>query len=271
MSPLKIENLQVTITAVSDNEIACTATQHAMNTQFKYHTHAHSLKFNSQNALSQVILKYQFQFNKIIRSAIKGKLKVGQLINCVFIDDFRFLNANDYNQYIRVDRRNNGLQISSSISETAGLHKLYTDGSFAEQTGRSGYGGIIAHPNGKQEIFNKSFAQGNSNLMELMAVIDGLTRLQNAPEIQVLTDSRFVIRGMAQWMHFWRFNQWQTAYGKPVKFAQYWQQLNQLCEGKFIEFKWIKGHSGHTKQSYCHQLAQKSAGIPNHKKHDTKP
>ena len=92
--------------------------------------------------------------------------------------------------------------------------------------------------------------------MELLAVIEGIKILYDIENIQINTDSRYVIRGLAQWIHFWRLNDWQTAYGRKVKYAKHWQEIYQLCENKIIELKWIKGHSGNKKQSFCHNLAR---------------
>jgi len=123
----------------------------------------------------------------------------------------------------------------------------------------SGYGGIIEDIHGNKEIYCESFWGGGSNKMELLAVLDGLKRLQAINKIQVITDSRYVIRGMVQWMHFWKHNNWQTAYGTQVKFANYWKQMYHISNGKLIVFNWIKGHSGHTEQNLCHRLAKFSA------------
>ena len=94
--------------------------------------------------------------------------------------------------------------------------------------------------------------------MELMGVSEGLERLKDVERVQINTDSRFVIRGLVQWVHFWRYNDWQTAYGRSVKFREQWQRIDALCSDKLIQFKWIKGHSGHEMQDYCHRLAQQA-------------
>jgi ribonuclease HI len=209
---------------------------------------------SSNTYLANTMRKFQLQLGKVLKSAIKGQLEVGQTIHCVFIENFNFLKETDYQKYIRVDRRK-GLDIITSETPMIDSYKLYADGSYANKTQQSGYGGFIEAPDGTQEIFHRSFNNGNSNLMELLAVMEGLQRLEPSEIIQVNTDSRFVIRGLVQWVHFWKHNNWQMAYGREVKFANYWQQIDQLCEGKRIEFKWIKGHSGNEKQDFCHQLA----------------
>jgi ribonuclease HI len=103
---------------------------------------------------------------------------------------------------------------------------------------------------------------GSSSLMELLAVQEGLHRLAAEKTIQVSTDSRFVIRGLVQWVHFCKHNSWQTAHGRAVRYAQHWQQTSALCRGKCIEFRWVKGHAGDMDQEFCHRLARAAVTTP---------
>jgi ribonuclease HI len=193
---------------------------------------------------------------KIIHSALKNNIKTEQAISCVFLENFTFLKDGDFSKFIRMNRQDDQLKITVSTSGFEDAYKLYTDGSFNSDTNQSGYGGVIVNPAGSQELFSGSFDGGSSNLMELLAVLDGLQRLAAQKCIQVYTDSRFVIRGLVQWVHFWNHNNWQTAFARDVRYVDYWQQAYRLCDGKSIEFKWIKAHSGHLEHDFCHQLAR---------------
>ena len=254
----KAHKLSLTIESISDSMISCCAENELGKVCFDYYFEEQRFDFTTENTLTEIICEQQFQFHKVLKSAAGKKLHTGQKISCVFIPDFRFLSDTDYNNYIRLDRRN-GLKITISTEETQGLCKIFTDGAFLPETMTSGYGGVIKDTTGREEIYCESFPGGASNQMELLAVLDGLKRLTSEPKIQINTDSRYVIRGITQWMHFWLHNNWQTAFGTEVKYVDDWKQINELTEGKFIEFKWIKGHSGHLEQDFCHQLAQDSA------------
>jgi len=247
------------ILSIEELDIECSLSDGKENIPITYLLASDHAVISTNSFLAEIIRNLQLQVVKVIKSAIKGNLGAGQTINCVFIEGFNFIKESDYQKYIRIDRRNEGLEITTSETQIKDIHKIYADGSYADETKQSGYSGFIENPDGTQQIFHRSFFNGNSNLMELLAVMDGLQRLQAVEKIQVNTDSRFVIRGLAQWVHFWKFNKWQTAYGREVKFAKYWQQIEPLCEGKLIEFKWIKGHSGNEKQNFCHQLAAECA------------
>lgn len=256
---LRIIKLEIKIESVQDTKISCLLVKDDTNVRLNYFPDKKAIEFSEENILTQIIHKNRFQFEKVMSSAVKGNIRMGQIINCVFIEGFNFLRDADFYRIIQIDRRSEKLAITTCDNESEGFHKIYADGSFFCKTGKSGYGGFIETPDGNQEKFYQSFSDCSNNLMELMAVTEGLKRMQNIERIQVNTDSRFVIRGLTQWVHFWRHNTWQTAYGSKVKFAKHWQQADRLCEGKLIEFRWIKGHSGHPKQSLCDQIARESA------------
>ena len=253
MTPIRVT---IQIEAVKETNIDCFISNEAGNNQLNFLISDGTITLFKENQLAVIIRKNQHQFEKVIRSAIRGNIKVGQIINCVFIEDFRFLTDDDFTRFICVDKRNGKLDITTSDSGASDIHKIYADGSFLCETKKSGYGGFTEDPDGNQEIFFQSFDDGSSNLMELLAVTEGLRRLQSVERIQVNTDSRFVIRGLVQWCHFWKHNHWQTAYGRDVKYVKQWQQAFRLCEDKYVEFKWIKGHSGNMQQDFCHQLAK---------------
>ncbi len=250
--------LKITIESIRQDKIGCHISGENGELQLLYYPESESIHIATKNQLAETVQKFQFQLVKVLKSAMKGDFTVGQIINCVFIEDFKFLNEKDYANYIRLNRSNGSTEITTHESALENAYKVYADGSFSDKTNQSAYGGIIEDTEGNQEIYQQSFSAGSSNLMELLAVTEGLQRLKHANRIQINTDSRFVIRGLTQWVHFWRHNNWQTAYGVDVKFAKHWQHIDQLCDGKIIEFKWIKGHSGHEEQSFCHDLARES-------------
>jgi ribonuclease HI len=262
---MNIIKLKVEVKSIYNDVITCRIEHQSLSNLLHYHPTTKELKLEINNPLSVIINTNRFQLEKVLNSAIKGRIGIGQHINCVFIEGFPFLNDGQFNQFIRIDRRNRNLQINASANTKGKFYKLFTDGSYVCETGHSAYAGLIESIEGSQEIFTHAFDNGSSNLMELLAVIDGMNRLKKVQKIQLFTDSRFVIRGLAQWVHFWCHNNWQTSSGNKVKFAHHWQHLYQLCDGKLMELKWIKGHSGHIEQSFCHQLARQTAVNIKHK------
>lgn len=255
---MEVIKIKLQVKSTKEDRVECFLSDENESLRLIYDPEKGEVEFEEESNLAATILKLQFQFEKVLRSAIKGKLKPNQTINCVFIEDFRFLEEADFNTYIRVDRRKDDLQITTSKTETKDIHKIYADGSHSSEFNQSAYGGFTEDPNGTQKIYSRMIEGGSSNMMELLAVLDGLQRLKSVDKIQINTDSRFVIRGLVQWIHFWQYNNWQTAFGRDVQFAEYWKEVNELCKGKLMEFNWIKGHSGNEKQDFCHRLARKT-------------
>lgn len=256
---MDFNNYTLTVKSKDEEKIIFEVADNQEITSVVYSIQNENITFKNRSLLSHVLAKNQFQFNKIIKSAAKGNLLPGQQIDFVFIEKFTFLNNNDYNHFIRIDHRDNNLSIGVSATGTNSIHKIYTDGSHAGDINHSGYAGIVEDERGNREVFYASYPNGSNNLMELLAVMEGLNRLQYIEKIQINTDSRFVIRGLSQWIHFWKLNNWQMAYGRKVRYAEHWQQLDLLCQGKFLELKWIKAHSGDINHTLCHELAKQIA------------
>lgn len=247
------------VEAFAEDKVVCYVRNAREDNTLRYLIDSGSVVFCKENQMAVDIRTNEHQLRKILLSAIDGKMVVGQIIHCVFLEDFRFLEEENFSRFIRLDRRNGKLALTVSDIGFSGVHKIYADGSCNHQTNQSGYGGFAESPDGTREPFFQSFTGGSSNLMELLAIIDGLRRVSFSQKIQVNTDSRYVIRGLAQWVHFWKHNNWRTAYGRAVRYRKQWRQADMLCEDKWIEFRWIKGHSGDMEQNFCHLLAKAAA------------
>ena len=91
--------------------------------------------------------------------------------------------------------------------------------------------------------------------MELLAAIEGLNALTRPCRVKLITDSIYVRDGITRWIHGWRKNGWRTADRKPVKNAELWQALCAAAEPHRIEWKWVKGHSGHAENDRVDALA----------------
>jgi ribonuclease HI len=96
--------------------------------------------------------------------------------------------------------------------------------------------------------------------MELMAAIKSLESLKEPYEVILTTDSQYVRKGITEWIVNWKKNGWKNAAKKPVKNSDLWQQLDEQSQKHQIDWRWVKGHSGHRENEIADQLANK--GIP---------
>ena len=91
-----------------------------------------------------------------------------------------------------------------------------------------------------------------------MAAIKGLASLKRACEIELYTDSKYVMQGINDWITNWKKNGWKTAARKPVKNADLWQQLDAQTVQHSIDWHWVKGHSGVEGNEMADQLANEA-------------
>jgi ribonuclease HI len=98
-----------------------------------------------------------------------------------------------------------------------------------------------------------------NNRMELMAVISALESLaafNTGDGITVYTDSQYVQKGITQWIHTWKRNNWRTGGKEPVKNQDLWQRLDELS-GRFpITWAWVRGHAGNEMNERCDRMTQ---------------
>jgi ribonuclease HI len=134
--------------------------------------------------------------------------------------------------------------------------EMYTDGACKGNPGPGGWGVLLRYGQHEKELFGGE-AETTNNRMELTAVIRGLQGLRRASKVRIVTDSQYVKNGITQWIHNWKRNGWRTAAKKPVKNADLWQQLDQEVVKHEIEWRWVKGHSGHPENELADQLANR--------------
>ncbi len=136
---------------------------------------------------------------------------------------------------------------------------LYTDGSCLGNPGPGGYGAVLIFGEHRKEL-SQGYRDTTNNRMELRAVIEGLRTLTRPCSVKLYTDSKYVQQAITKgWLANWRKNGWKTAAKKPVKNQDLWRDLMPLLEKHQIDFRWVKGHSGHPENERCDELARTAA------------
>ncbi len=134
------------------------------------------------------------------------------------------------------------------------LITMYTDGACKGNPGPGGWGVWIVDGTTEQRLFGGQSATTN-NQMELLAVIKGLSTLEQRCQVQLYTDSQYVQKGITEWMPSWIRRGWKTAAGKPVKNQELWSQLNSLASMHDISWHWVKAHAGNHGNTIADSLA----------------
>jgi ribonuclease HI len=132
---------------------------------------------------------------------------------------------------------------------------LYTDGACSGNPGPGGWGFILYYvENGKRIERSGGEALTTNNRMEMLAVIEGLKLLKQPITIEIISDSKYVLQGMKEWMPKWKARGW-TRKGAPLKNVELWQELDQLVSKHQIKYTHVKGHSEHPENERCDELA----------------
>ena len=96
-----------------------------------------------------------------------------------------------------------------------------------------------------------------NNIMEITAVIEGLKLLKRPCEVEVYSDSAYVVNSFTNgWIYNWMKNNWKTASKEPVKNKELWQELYDLTKIHEVEFIKVKGHSDNEYNNRCDELAR---------------
>ena len=83
--------------------------------------------------------------------------------------------------------------------------------------------------------------------------------LKNVPEnseVEIHTDSEYLMKGITIWIKNWQKNNWRTKDKREVLNKDLWQELLMETEKRFVEWKKVLGHSGHQANERCDEIAQ---------------
>lgn len=145
------------------------------------------------------------------------------------------------------------------------LVKIYTDGSArGNPDGPGGYGTILTYEDAKGELHKREYSQGyvktTNNRMELMAAIVGLEALKKPCQVELYSDSKYLVDAFNQkWIDGWLKKNWKRGKNEPVKNIDLWKRMLTAKEPHEVKFIWVKGHDGHAQNERCDELATTAA------------
>ena len=135
---------------------------------------------------------------------------------------------------------------------------IYTDGACSGNPGPGGWGAILMYEGNKKEISGGKKDTTN-NIMELTAAIEGLKLLKIPCEVDLYSDSAYLVNAFNQgWIYNWQRNNWKTAGKEPVKNQEIWEELYKLTKIHKVNFIKVKGHSDNEFNNRCDELARKA-------------
>jgi ribonuclease HI len=132
----------------------------------------------------------------------------------------------------------------------------YTDGACKGNPGPGGWGAILLYGDHQLDLSGGE-SQTTNNRMELMAAIKALDALKRPVEVELFSDSSYLIRGMTEWLPGWKRRGWRRAAG-VLENRDLWEQLDQLAQTHKVTWRWVRGHFGDVYNEQADQLAVKA-------------
>ncbi|MFZ9395562.1 MAG: ribonuclease HI [Erythrobacter sp.] len=136
--------------------------------------------------------------------------------------------------------------------------EIFTDGACKGNPGPGGWGALLRM--GRHEkVISGGEAQTTNNRMELTAVIKALGTLTESCQVELYSDSTYVVEGITKWVKGWQQRGWKTAAKKPVMNEDLWRALIDASARHRIHWHWVKAHNGHPENERVDQLASAEA------------
>jgi ribonuclease HI len=130
---------------------------------------------------------------------------------------------------------------------------LFSDGSALGNPGPGGYGTILRY-NGHERIISGGEVHTTNNRMELLGVVEGLRALKEPCEVEVISDSSYVVKGINEWLHGWVRRNFTK-----VKNPDLWRAYLEAAAPHRIRAIWVRGHNGHDENERCDEIAKAEA------------
>lgn len=194
--------------------------------------------------LGKFLRSNEYQFRKLLHNKRPHTYFIGFELDFSIIDQKDIALYNNKENIIITDHEKTYVKKKSSLS----LLEIYSDGSYDEKSSTGAIGYIALQDNVViHEHFTKVGSHSSSHL-ELLAVIEALRKFKE--NIRIYTDSQYVRKGITEWIHHWKVNNYTTANGSRAKNVDDWKALENLIQNRYIEWVWIKGHRSNIHHNY---------------------
>ena len=142
---------------------------------------------------------------------------------------------------------------------------IYTDGAArGNPDGPGGYGTVLQFVDSKGVLHERELAAGykktTNNRMELMAAIAGLEALNRPCQVDLYSDSAYLINAFNEhWVDGWLKANFRRGKKNEVKNIDLWERLLAAANPHQVTWYWVKGHAGHPQNERCDRLATGAA------------
>jgi ribonuclease HI len=136
---------------------------------------------------------------------------------------------------------------------------IYTDGSSKGNPGPGGWAAVIEYRDTNNQLQIKEIGgrenHTTNNRMEMRAVIEAMKTVPMESELEMYSDSEYLIKGITEWVYKWQANGWKTKDKRGVLNQDLWEQMIGEAEKRNVSWLKVEGHSGHKFNDRCDKLA----------------
>ncbi|WP_435270479.1 ribonuclease H family protein [Streptomyces sp. 1222.5] len=84
--------------------------------------------------------------------------------------------------------------------------------------------------------------RATNNVAELTALERLLAAVDPAVPLEIRMDSQYAMKAVTTWLPGWKRNGWKTAAGKPVANQDLVVRIDELLDGRSVEFRYVPAH-----------------------------
>ncbi|ELS50531.1 ribonuclease H family protein [Streptomyces viridochromogenes] len=105
--------------------------------------------------------------------------------------------------------------------------------------------------------------KATNNVAELTALERLLTATDPGVPLEIRMDSQYAMKAVTTWLPNWKRNGWRTAAGKPVANQDLVVRIDELLDGRTVEFRYVPAHQvdGDPLNDFADRAASQAATV----------
>ena len=132
---------------------------------------------------------------------------------------------------------------------------------FRNRARPGGAGGLVEHWHSGAWVRRDFWISEPDTTNQRMAIrsgIEALTALTRRCHVRFVSDSRYLVSGMQDWLPQWKARGWKRK-GGPIENLDLWKALDRISAAHEVDWSWVKGHAGLPRNEYANHLAVRAA------------
>ncbi|MGC9500209.1 ribonuclease H family protein [Streptomyces sp. WG7] len=117
------------------------------------------------------------------------------------------------------------------------------DGASKGNPGPAGWAWVVADASESPVRWEAGpLGKATNNIAELTALERLLASTDPDVPLEVRMDSQYAMKAVTTWLPGWKRNGWKTAAGKPVANQELVVRIDELLDGRSVEFRYVPAH-----------------------------